>query len=90
MENQLQKILFGSFRKLQNTQAHLVAPPIFARLEIDTRPHPSYTHTAPKGSSYTLLVKDFQHIGECGIKENGLEHSLGHLCANTTAHTGAF
>lgn len=55
--------------------------------EIDTHPP---TH-GPKGSLHTFLVKDFQRTGECSIKENGLEHSLGHLCPkHKNTHTGTF
>lgn len=54
--------------------------------EIDTNSPNTTTQTSP----HTFLVKDFQDIGECSIKENGLEHSLGHPCPSTKTHTGAF
>ena len=76
--------LSESKKTLTHTELHHQFLPAH---EIDTRP----PTRGPKGSLHTFLVKDFQRIGECSIKENGLEHSPGHLCPkHKHTHTGAF
>lgn len=63
----------------KHTELHLQFLP---GQEINT----TVTNTQTQPHIFRLIlsfVKAFQHIGECSIKENGLEHSLCHLCPST-------
>lgn len=90
LETQSKEIQFGSFRKLEYTQAHQATTQILPGYEIDTRPQHNYTQS-PKGSPRTFLVKDFQHIGECSVKEKWIGAQSGSSLSNyKNTHTGAF